>query len=605
MIDKKYILPNGKAYDLWEDKTQYKTVLHVSQKNGSANGDGSAEKPFLTIAQAVPLATPGTKVVIHEGVYRETVRPIFSGKSDTEMVMFCGAEGEQVEVTGAEIYNGGFFESEGWKKQEGSIRNRFDFDQPDAQVYKIKFDRRYFIGTNPFGAINGPTLPWWNGPVPKLFNAKNDVMKQIVAMRRGMLFCDGERMEQVLNYYQLGEKDNRFFVEDDGLTIHLRFRGDSAPDGHILEFTAREYGFYPEEKYFSYIHLKNLSFTKGGNGFPPPQAGVVSTNCGHHWLIEDCKVLYANGCGMDIGFQCPNRFSTAPRGHHIIRGCEFSHCGIVGLTGMPGNSETFYLDNIMPSILVEDCRFIENCYHDFESLSENAALKMHRIHNSLIINNYFSGVTYASGIWLDSYNTNILIEGNVILHTTNTYGGIFLEASTEDQVVRHNIVVDSRMNKHENGGNGIYSHTCEDIKTVRNICLECEKYGIVHYWHDLPEWRSPGGTGFSGFFFDTFENIVSHCDHLVMLGRERNEVDGNIYGMHRQPAPLRIVQPRSWLDFKHWRRNYGYDLNGRMADITYELVDDVRLKLTIDGKTYDIDLLSNIGPQIDAVIDQR
>ena len=69
-----------------------------------------------------------------------------------------------------------------------------------------------------------------------------------------------------------------------------------------------------------------------------------------------------------------------------------------------------------------------------------------------------------------------------------------------------------------------------------------------------------------------------------MLGRERNEVDGNIYGMHRQPAPLRIVQPRSWLDFKHWRRNYGYDLNGRMADISYELIDDVRLKLTIDGK---------------------
>ena len=393
MIDKKYLLPDGTFYDLWDDGTQYTNILHVSQKNGALDGDGSPEKPFLTIAQAVPLATPGTKVVIHEGIYRETVRPIYGGNSETEMVMFCGAEGEQVEITGAEIFDGAFRDSEGWKKQEGTIRNRFDFDQPEAKVYAAKFKRSAFDGTNPFGAINGPTLPWWNGVVPKMFNAENEVNRQIVAMRRGMLFCDGERMEQVLNYFQLGEKDNRFFIEDDGITFHIRFKGDSAPEGHTLEYTAREYGFYPEEKYFAYMHLKDLTFTKCGNGFPPPQAGVISTNCGHHWLVEDCKVLHANGVGMDIGFQCPNRFSTAPRGHHIIRGCEFSHCGIVGLTGMPGNSETFYLDNILPSVLVENCRFVDNCYHNFESLSENAALKMHRLHNSLIINNYFNGIS--------------------------------------------------------------------------------------------------------------------------------------------------------------------------------------------------------------------
>jgi len=603
MIDQKYILPNGEAYDLWEDKTEYKTVLHISQKNGSVNGDGSEEKPFLTIAQAVPLAVPGTKVVVHEGVYRETVRPQFSGKSNTEMVMFCAAEGEQVEITGAEIYNGTYFESEGWKKQEGTIRNVYEFAQPEAKVYAAKFDRNSFIGTNPFGAINGPVLPWYNGVVPKMFNAKNDVMKQIVTLRRGMLFCDGERVEQVLNYFQLGEKDNRFFVEDDGITFHIRFKGDSAPEGHTLEFTAREYCFYPEEKYFSYIHLKNLSFTKGGNGFPPPQAGVVSTNCGHHWLVEDCKVLYANGAGMDIGFQCPNRFSLEPRGHHIIRGCEFSHCGIVGLTGMPGNSLTHYIDNILPSILVEDCRFIDNCYHNFESLCENAALKMHRLHNSLLINNYFSGVHYASGIWLDSYNVNLLIEGNVLLHVTSTYGGIFLEASNEDQVVRHNIAVDSTSNNgHENGGNGIYSHTCEDIKTIRNICLGCERHGIVHHWHDVQ--KVPGGAGCSGFDFDTVENIVSDCDHLVMLGREKNVVDGNIYGVYREQAPLRIVNPKAWLDLSHWRRNYGYDLHGRMAEISYELQEDKRLLITIDGRNYDIDLFGDISKQIDNIIDQ-
>lgn len=600
-MDQRYILPNGQPYDLWEDNTEYRKVLHVSQKDGSLNGDGSTEHPFLTVAQAVPFAVPGTKVVIHEGVYHETVRPLFSGKSYTEMVMFCGAEGEQAEITGAEVFTGTFRDSEGWKKQEGTVRNVYEFEQKDAKVYMAKFDRNVFIGTNPFGAVNGPVLPWYNGVIPKMFNARNDEMKQIVALRRGMLFCDGERMEQVLNYFQLGEKDNRFFVEDDGITFHIRFRDDSAPEGHILEYTAREYGFYPEEKYFSYIHLKNLSFTKGGNGFPPPQAGVISTNCGHHWLVEDCKVLDANGAGMDIGFQCPNRFSPEPRGHHIIRGCEFSRCGIVGLTGMPANSLTHYIDNILPSILVENCRFLDNCWHNFESLCENAALKMHRLHNSLLINNYISGVSYASGIWLDSYNVNLLIEGNVLLHVTSTYGAIFLEASNEDQIVRHNIVVDSRMNRNENGGNGIYSHTCEDIKTVRNICLNCENHGIVHHWHDVQ--KVPGGSGCCGFDFDTFENIVSDCAHLVMLGRERNQVDGNIYGVFREQAPLRIAQPKAWLDLKHWQRNYGYDLHGRMADITYDLQEDTGLLLTVDGKTWQIDLLGDIAVQIDNIME--
>jgi len=603
MVHKKYILPNGNAYDLWEDKTSYQTILHVSQKNGSTAGDGSAQKPFLTIAQAVPLAKPGTKVVIHEGIYRETVRPIFSGKSEEEMVMFCGAEGEQVEVTGAEIFRGTFRESEGWKRQEGTIRNVYEFDQKDAKVYMTRFDRTAFIGTNPFGAINGPVLPWYNGVAPKLFKATNDDTKQIVSMRRGMLFCDGQRVEQVLNYFQLGEKDNRFFVEDDGLTFHIRFKDDASPENHVLEYTAREYCFYPEEKYFSYMHLKNLSFTKGGNGFPPPQAGVLSTNCGHHWLIEDCKVLDANGTGADIGFQCPNRFSLEPRGHHIIRGCEFSRCGIVGLTGMPANSMTHYIDNVFPSILVENCRFIDNCWHNFESLCENAALKMHRLHDSLLINNYFSNTHYASGIWLDSFNVNILLEGNVVLHTASTYGGIFLEANNEDQIVRHNIVVDSRIYKSENGGNGIYSHTCEDIKTIRNICLACENHGIVHHWHDVQ--KVPGGAGCSGFGFDTIENIVSHCTHLVMLGREKNEVDGNIYGTYFEQAPLRIVQPKAWLNLPHWQRNYGYDLHGRQAEISYSLEDDdTRLLLTIDGDAYSIDLLGDIAAQIDQILDK-
>ncbi len=186
-----YILPNGKEFTPWCDETKYTKILHVSQKTGSLDGTGSESKPFLTIEQAVPYATPGTKVIIHEGVYRETVRPIFSGKSKEEMVMFCGAEGEIAEITGAELHRGSFRESEGWKKQESTIQDKWDFTQPDAKVYMTKFDRNLFIGCNPFSMANGPLIPWYASTIGKLYHAKHTRSQRSTTLRRGLLFCGG------------------------------------------------------------------------------------------------------------------------------------------------------------------------------------------------------------------------------------------------------------------------------------------------------------------------------------------------------------------------------------------------------------------------------
>jgi len=609
MNKEKYILPDGKEFIPWEDKTNYQNEIHVSQKSGSESGDGSEKNPFLKISQAVSFATPGTKVVIHEGVYRETVRPIYSGNSETEMIMFCGAEGERVEITGAEYYEGEYRESEGWKRRISSHQLN-TFVEEDAKVYMGKFDRKIFDGVNPFSMANGPLVPWYAADMGWLYLVKNNDERKTTTMRRGMLFCDGERVEQVLNYFDLGEKDNRFFVEDDGLTFHIRFKGDSAPDGHTLEFTAREQCFCPEEKYFSYMHIKNLHFTKGGNGFPPPQRGILSTNCGHHWIIEECHVIDANGVGADISFQCPGRYSTAPRGHQIVRNCEFTRCGIVGLTGTPATSDIHYYDNQQEGFLIENNKFIDNCWWNYEYLMENAGVKIHRLKDSVIANNYINGTGYGSGIWTDAYNTNLLLEGNVVLHATTMWGAIFIEASKDDLLMGHNIIVDTKKNKnYEIGGDGLYSHTCEDVKTVRNISLGCEGSGIGQHSkeplsgiNDIQ--RIDGGSGQSGNGFDTIENVVADCTHLVTLGSDKCKVDGNIYGSHRLQAPLRLERPQVFMDLAHWRKNFDFDINGRSESITYSLEDeDTKLSLEIGDKKYQIDLLADVAPQIDKIFE--
>ena len=220
-----------------------------------------------------------------------------------------------------------------------------------------------------------------------------------------------------------------------------------------------------------------------------------------------------------------------------------------------------------------------------------------------------NGTSYAPGLWTDA-NNNVLIEGNVVLHINTMWGAIFVEASNDFLMLRHNIVVDVNKNKgYEIGGSGLYSHTCEDVKTTRNISLGCEGSGIAHHSIEplskIPDiQRIDGGSGASGTGFDTFDNVVSDCTHLVTLGSGKCEVDGNIYGSHHLQAPLRIERPSTYMDLDHWRKNFDFDINGRTENIKYSLENsDTKLVLTIGEKTYNIDLMADNGPQIDKIFE--
>ena len=47
---------------------------HVS-KHGNDKNPGTLEAPFLTISRAAKVAQEGDTVTVHEGVYREWVKP--------------------------------------------------------------------------------------------------------------------------------------------------------------------------------------------------------------------------------------------------------------------------------------------------------------------------------------------------------------------------------------------------------------------------------------------------------------------------------------------------------------------------------------------------
>jgi len=107
----------------------------VDQRHSAAadaNGAGTADKPFKTIAAAAKTVKAGDTVVIRAGVYREAVTVAADGSAEA-LITFRSADGERVVVTGAD-------EITRWEKVAGF----------DGNVFRAPWPH-HFIAWNPIG----------------------------------------------------------------------------------------------------------------------------------------------------------------------------------------------------------------------------------------------------------------------------------------------------------------------------------------------------------------------------------------------------------------------------------------------------------------------
>jgi len=76
-LDPPVLLPDGTSFKTWEQPRTCARTYHVAREHPQASddNDGSEDRPFQTIQRAAEVLQAGECAVIHQGVYREHVRP--------------------------------------------------------------------------------------------------------------------------------------------------------------------------------------------------------------------------------------------------------------------------------------------------------------------------------------------------------------------------------------------------------------------------------------------------------------------------------------------------------------------------------------------------
>lgn len=383
-------------------------VYHVSKKGADAN-NGSIEAPFLTIQRAADLAAAGDRVVVHEGEYREWIKPKNGGFSDTCRIIYEAAEGEHVVIKGSERVTG--WENIGDSVWKVTIPHTY-FGTYNPYLKKLEGD--WLVGPQDYAIHTGEI--YLNG---KSFYEAGSLEK--VKCPEKLLFSPhetwGNRKEAILDPEQTLFQ---WYCENDSscTTLYANFRG-ADPNTETVEINVRQSCFYPEQTGINYITVRGFEMGQAATPWAPPtadQIGLIGPNWSKGWIIED-NIIHDAKCsaislgkevstgdndftkwGKKPGYQYQMEAVFKARhigwakeriGSHIVRNNKIYDCGQNGIVGHMGCIFSQIYNNEIYNIAVK---------HEFYG-HEIGGIKLHAAIDVEIYHNYIHNC--ALGTWLD------------------------------------------------------------------------------------------------------------------------------------------------------------------------------------------------------------
>ena len=418
-------------------------VYHVA-KSGSDSAPGTQAEPFLRISQAAKVAMPGDTVLVHEGVYREWVKPQNGGLNDGMRITYEAAPGESVLITGAERIT--------------------DWVHLDAGVWKAVLPNAFFGDYNPYSELlYGDWLVdptdgsvhlgdvYLNGV--SFYEAKSldDVFHPQIRLT-GFVPPWSQNTEYIRNPEQTRYQ---WFaqVEEQTTTIYANFQ-QADPNRELAEINVRKCCFYPDRAHIDYITVRGFEMAQAACPWAPPtadQPGMLGAHWSKGWVIEGNNLHDAKCSAISIGKESAtghNQHTRTQRkpgyqnqmeavfkglqmgwckeriGSHLIRNNTIHDCGQNGIVGHMGCVFSRIEHNHIYNIAVK---------HEFFGY-EIAGIKLHAAVDVVIENNHIHDCTL--GTWLDWQAQGTRITRNVF-HSNDR--DLFIEVTHGPCLVDNNI----------------------------------------------------------------------------------------------------------------------------------------------------------------------
>jgi hypothetical protein len=417
--------------------------FHVAV-TGSDLADGTKAHPFRTISKAAQVAETGDKIIVHEGEYREWVKPEHSGYSNISRITYEAAEGEKVVIKGSERI-------QGWELVEGT-------------VWKVTLPNTFFGDYNPYKEILSGD---WFMYTPGIYRHPGEVYLN------GVSFYEADSLDDVKNpVMRTGVQGLRWFksdelilhpertiyqwfceTNDETTTIYANFQG-ADPNKELVEINVRKCCFYPEKSGMNYITVRGFEMAQAASPWTPPtadQPGLLGVNWSKGWIIENNVIHDAKCSGISIGKEASTGHNLCTRRHqkpgyqyqmeavfralqigwskekigsHIIRNNVIYDCGQNGIVGHMGGVFSEIYNNHIYNIAVK---------HEFFGY-EIAGIKLHAAIDVKIHHNRIHNTTL--GTWLDWQAQGVRVSNNLYY---NNDADLFVEVSHGPYLVDNNI----------------------------------------------------------------------------------------------------------------------------------------------------------------------
>ena len=453
--------------------------------NGSDLAEGSQAHPFRTISKAAATAETGDKIVVHEGVYREWVKPAHSGYSDISRITYESAEGDKVVIKGSERI-------QGWEQLEGT-------------VWKVVLPNTFFGEYNPYKEILSGD---WFIYTPGIYRHPGDVYLN------GTSFYEADSLEEVKRpQVRTDVHDLPWFVTDEAIlhpeqtiyrwfcetndettTIYANFQG-ADPNKELVEINVRKCCFYPDKAGMNYITVRGFEMAQAASPWTPPtadQPGLLGVHWSKGWIIENNIIHDAKCSGISIGKEASTGHNLCTRRHqkpgyqyqmeavfralqigwskekigsHIIRNNVIYDCGQNGIVGHMGGAFSQIYNNHIYNIAVK---------HEYFGY-EIGGIKLHAAIDVQIHHNRIHHCTM--GTWLDWQAQGARVSNN--LYYAND-ADLFVEVSHGPYLVDNNILASRFAFENDSQGGAFVHNLCCGTVGLKKVLDRSTPYHFPH-----------------------------------------------------------------------------------------------------------------------------